>query len=93
MNRGGLIVHGTAKSWTQLSNYACTFVRYWASQVAQVVRSPPAMWKTQLQLLGWEDPLEKGMATHSSILATHSSSPMDRGLQSMGLQSRTRLSG
>ena len=34
-----------------------------------MVKNLPAMWKTQLQSLGQEDPLEKGMATHSSILA------------------------
>ena len=41
----------------------------WASLVAQTVKSPPAMQKTWVRSLGWEDPLEKGMATHSSILA------------------------
>ena len=34
-----------------------------------LVKNPPAMQETQVQSLGWEDPLEKGMATHSSILA------------------------
>ena len=38
------------------------------SLVAQMVKNPPAMWKTWIQSLGWEDPLEEGMATHSSIL-------------------------
>ena len=41
----------------------------WASFVAQLVRNPPAMWETWARSLGWEDPLEKGKATHSSILA------------------------
>ena len=41
----------------------------WASLVAQLVKNPPAMWETWVQSLGWEDPLEKGKATHSSILA------------------------
>ena len=40
-----------------------------ASLVAQTVKNPPAMWEIWVQSLGWEDPLEKGMATHSSILA------------------------
>ena len=40
-----------------------------ASQVAQWVKNPPTMRETQAQSLGWEDPLEEGMATHSSILA------------------------
>ena len=37
--------------------------------VAEMAKNLPAMWETQVQSLGWEDPLEKGMATHSSILA------------------------
>ena len=40
-----------------------------ASLVAQMVKNPPAMWETWVRYLGWEDPLKKGMATHSSILA------------------------
>ena len=40
----------------------------WASLAAQLVKNPPAMWETWVQSLGWEDPLEKGKATHSSIL-------------------------
>ena len=40
-----------------------------ASLVAQMVKNLPAMWEAWVQFLGWEDPLEKGMATHSSILA------------------------
>ena len=40
-----------------------------ASLVAQMIKNLPAMWETQLQSLGQEDPLEKGMAAHSSILA------------------------
>ena len=41
----------------------------WASLVAQLVKNPSAMQETWLLFLGWEDPLEEGMATHSSILA------------------------
>ena len=41
----------------------------WASLVAQLVKNSPAMQETWVQSLGWEDPLEKGKATHSSILA------------------------
>ena len=40
-----------------------------ASPEAQLVKKPPAMQETQVWSLGWEDPLEKGMATHSSIPA------------------------
>ena len=39
------------------------------SLVAQIIKHLPALQKTQVQSLGWEDPLEKEMATHSSILA------------------------
>ena len=42
-----------------------------------MVKNPPAMWKTWVQSLGWEDPLEEGMATHSSILVWGIT--MDRG--------------
>ena len=48
-----------------------------ASLVAQMVKKLPAMRETQVQSLGWEDVLEEGMATHSSILAWRI--PMDRG--------------
>ena len=41
----------------------------WASLVAQLVKNSPAMRETWVRLLGWEDPLEKGKATHSSILS------------------------
>ena len=41
---------------------------YWASLIAQLVKNLPAMQETWVQSLGWEDPLEKEMAAHSSIL-------------------------
>ena len=41
----------------------------WASLAPQLVKNSPAMWETWVHSLGWEDPLEKEMATHSSILA------------------------
>ena len=41
----------------------------WASLMVQLVKNPPAMQETWVRSLGWEDPLEKGLATHSSILA------------------------
>ena len=52
-------------------------LRYMASLVAQMVKNSPAMRETWVQSLGWEDPLEEGMATYSSILAWRI--PMDRG--------------
>ena len=48
----------------------------WASLVAQMVKNLPAMWETWAQSLGWEEPLEEGMATPSSILTWRI--PMDR---------------
>ena len=48
-----------------------------ASLVAQMVKNLPAMQETWVQSLGWEDPLEEGMATHFSFLAWRI--PMDRG--------------
>ena len=42
---------------------------YWASLVAQLVKNPPATWETWVRSHSWEDPLEKGKATHSRILA------------------------
>ena len=53
------------------------YVNIWASLVAQMVKNPPAMWETWVRSLGWEDPMEEGMATHSNILAWRT--PMDRG--------------
>ena len=53
----------------------------------------PAMWETWVRSLGWEDPLEKEMATHSSILAWRIPYTEEPGtLQCMGSQSLTRLS-
>ena len=49
----------------------------WASLVAQMVKNLPAMWETWVRYLGWEDPLEEGVATHSSIVAWRIL--MDRG--------------
>ena len=48
--------------------FGLCFFLSWASLVAQLVKNPPAMWETWVRSLGWEDPLEKGKATHSSIL-------------------------
>ena len=59
----------------------------WASLGAQSVKDLPAVWETQVQSLGQEDPLEKGTATHSSILACRIQWMEEPGrLQSMGSQ-------
>ena len=58
-----------------------------ASLVAQSVKNLPAVQETQVQFLGWENHLEKEMATHSSILTRKISQTEEPGgLQSMGLQ-------
>ena len=58
-----------------------------ASLVAQLVKNLPAVQETQVQSLGWDDPLEKEIASHSSILAWKISwTEEPGGLQSMGLQ-------
>ena len=58
--------------------------------MAQVVKNPPAkqnMQETRVLFLGWEDPLQEEMATHSSVLAREIAQTEERGgLQSMGLQ-------
>ena len=54
----------------------------WASLVAQLVKNLPAVWEPWVRSLGWEDPLEKGKAIHSSILAWR----IPWAIQSTGLQ-------
>ena len=54
-------------TYLQLFTYHLHYI--WASLAAQTVNNLPAMQKTQVQTMGWEDPLEKEMVTHFSILA------------------------
>jgi len=49
----------------------------WALLVAQIVKNLPAMWESWVRSLGWEDPLDEGIATHSGILTWRI--PIDRG--------------
>ena len=66
--------------WTMLHGLS-------ASLVVQTVKNPPAMWETWVQSLGWGEPLEEGMATHSSILAWRIPwTEEPSGLQSTGSQ-------
>ena len=60
----------------------------WASLVTETVKNPPAMRETQVRSMDWEDPLEEGMATHSSILAWRIWQAIVHGVA----KSRTRLS-
>ena len=64
------------KALSMLANINFSIVP-WTSLVAQTVNSLPAVQETWIRSLGWEDPLEEGMATHSSILAWRI--PMERG--------------
>ena len=60
------------------------YIHQWASLLAQTVKNLLALWEILVQSLGWEDPLEQGMATHSSILPWRI--PINggaRGLQTM----------
>ena len=59
----------------------------WASLVAQLIKNLPAIWKTWFRSLGWEDPLEEGIAAHSIILAWRTPWTEESGrLQSTGSQ-------
>ena len=67
-NAGDLsLIHGSGSSAGEGIGYPLKYS--WASLVAQMVKNQPAMRETWVLSLGWEDPLEKGMAIHSSILA------------------------
>ena len=69
------MILGSGRSPGQGTGYSLQYS--WASLVAQLVKYPLAMQETWVPSLGWEDPLEKGKATHSSILAWRI--PMDKG--------------
>ena len=60
------LIPGSGRSHGERIGYPLQY--FWASLVAQLVKNPPAMQETWVQSLCWEDPLEKGKATHSSIL-------------------------
>ena len=60
-------IPGSGRSAGEGVGYPFQYSR--ASLVAQLVKNPPAVWEAWVQSWGWEDPLEKGKATHSSILA------------------------
>ena len=79
------MISGTGRSAGDGIGYPLQYS--WASLVTQTVKNPPAMREIWVQSLGWEDPLEKGMATHSSILAWRIPRTEEPGgLQSMGSQ-------
>ena len=64
--------------------------QHYTPTLLRMIKNLPAMRETQVQSLGWEDPLENGMATHSNILAWRIPWTEDSdGVQSMGSQSQT----
>ena len=62
-------IDGKGNAWGDENVLPLDLVVAQIYMVAQTVKSLPAMWETRIRSLGWEDPLEKNMATHSSILA------------------------
>ena len=76
-----------------LNSTSFLFIKFPHPVLIQMVKRLPTMWETRVQSLGCEDPLEKEMPTHSSSIAWNIPWTEDPGrLQSMGSQSRTRLS-
>ena len=74
------------RMWVLANSFSCRLL-WVASLVVQRVKRLPAMWETWVQSLGWEDPLEKEMTTHSSTLAWKIPWMEEPGrLQSMGSQ-------
>ena len=88
------VEHQTFNLKVQGSSPCLSRLPLWFTLVAQMVKNLPAMQKTQVQSLGQEDPLVKGMATHSSILTWRIPWTKESGgLQSMGVtKSQTQLS-
>ena len=60
-------IPGSGRSTGEGMGYSLQYS--WVPLVAELVKNLPAMWETWVRSLGWEDPLEKEKATHSSILA------------------------
>ena len=82
-------VHRVTKNQTRLSDFTFTFTKAisWTSLVAQTVKHLSTMWETRVRALGWEDPLEKEMAIHSSTITWRTPWTEEPGrLQSMGSQ-------
>ena len=83
----------TTSATQRAHTHTHTHTKYQAPLVGWTVNNLPAIQQSQVQSLGWEDPLEKGMVTHSSILAWRIPwTEEPGGLQFMGSQSWTQLS-
>ena len=77
-------IPGLGRSFGEKIGYPLQYS--WASLLVQSVKNLPAMQETWIRSLGWEDPLEEGMATHSSSLARRISMDIGTWLQSLGSQ-------
>ena len=78
----------TGFSQPYIDQFKSLYFLIWASPMAQMVKNPPAMQETQVQSLGQEDPLEKVIVTHASVLAWRIPWIVESGeLQFMGSQS------
>ena len=77
--------------YTYICICACINIYIWASLVVQTVKNLPEMQETQGQSLGWDDPLEKGMATHSSILVRRIPWSIVHGVAELDTTERLRL--
>ena len=60
------LISGSGRSPGKKIGYGLQYS--WASPVAQLIKTPPAVWETWVQPLGWEDYMEEGMVTHYGIL-------------------------
>ena len=82
-----VLSYSEGRSFTDQSEFVGEGDSFLASIVAQSVKNPPAVQEMQILSLGWEDPLEKGVATYCSILARRIPwTEPPGGLQSIGLQ-------
>ena len=87
LSNGSLPLNNAEVLTTEIPGIVLVLSFFRASLVAHLVKNPPAMWETWVWFLSGEDPLEKGMATHSSILAWRIPWTEEPGrLQSMGSQ-------
>ena len=87
LSNGSLPLNNAEVLTTEIPGIVLVLSFFRASLVAHLVKNPPAMWETWVWSLSGEDPLEKGMATHSSILAWRIPWTEEPGrLQSMGSQ-------
>ena len=97
MNTGGFVHNrinvGMNDAYGSQSSLRCDCWDFWASLVAQLVKNLPAVRETGVQSLGWEDPLEKGTAPHSSIHLENSKNCRAHGVTVVGTSAQAPLLG